>query len=52
MVTEGSNLCFNCSEYKLKFSIFFLATPVLIAAFATATGITLINLGSNVDGIM
>ena len=42
----------NCSEYKLKFSIFLLATPLLIAAFATATGITLINLGSNVDGII
>ena len=52
IVTDGSNLCFSCSEYWLKLSIFFLATPDLIAAFATATGITLINLGSNVDGII
>ena len=28
------------------------ATPLSIAAFATAVGITLINLGSNVDGII
>ena len=29
-----------------------LATPVSIAAFATAAGITLISLGSKVDGII
>ena len=52
IVTEGSSLCLSCSEYKSKLSIFFLATPVLIAAFATATGITLISLGSKVDGII
>ena len=35
-----------------KSAIFFLATPLFIAALATATGITLINLGSKVDGII
>ena len=52
IVTEGSSLCFSWSEYISKFSIFFLATPLLIAALATATGITLISLGSNVEGII
>ena len=52
IVTDGSNLCFNSSEYISKFSIFFLATPLSIAALATATGITLISLGSKVDGII
>ena len=52
IVTDGSNLCLSCSEYISKFSIFFLATPLDIAALATATGITLIKRGSNVEGIM
>ena len=52
IVTDGSSLCFSFSSYKSKSTIFFLATPLLIAAFATARGITLISLGSNVDGII
>ena len=51
-MTEGSNLCLSCSLYISKSFISFLATPLLIAALATATGITLINLGSKVEGII
>ena len=49
---DGSNLLVSLSLYSSKLSIFFLAAPLLIAASATAAGITLINLGSNVEGII
>ena len=49
---DGSNLFVNCSLYFSKSEIFFLATPLFIAASATAEGIILINLGSNVEGMI
>ncbi len=52
MFIEGSNLLDSSSLYFSMSLIFFLATPVFIAASATAAGITLINLGSKVEGII
>ena len=49
---EGSNRFKSWSLYKSKSSIFLRATPLFMAATATAAGITLISLGSNVEGIM
>ena len=46
ILDKGFDLFFHAS------SIFFLAAPLFIAASATAEGITLINLGSKVEGII
>ena len=51
-MTVGSSLCLNWSLYCSKSFIFILATPVFIAALATDAGITLISLGSKVEGII
>ena len=49
---DGSRRLDSWSLYNSKSFISFLATPLFIAASATAEGITLINLGSKVEGMI
>ena len=45
-------ISFNKYRYNSISFKFFLATPLFMAASATEAGISLINLGSNVEGII
>ena len=47
-----ATLDFNWNLYSSHESIFTLATPDFIAAFATEIGIFVSNLGSKIDGII